>query len=286
MISWGRLHLAIMLPIKRILVPVDFSERCLRMIADARRLATIYSAELTLLHVVNPMYSFPATAISGPAMIPIPEAIIADRQKELDQFAAPELQGLTVRRFVYEGDPVDQIAGFVQSEDVSMIVMPTHGYGILRRFLIGSVTAKVLHDVSCPVFTGVHLEHHDSATPALSHVLCAVDLGPQSAAVLSWAGQFAADCGAQLDLAHAVASSESLAGTLSALGKLQEEAGVKATDVYSRPGDLATVVCDLAKDINADVIVIGRGHREEADGILATNAYAIVRQSPRPVVSV
>ncbi len=36
--------------------------------------------------------------------------------------------------------------------------MPTHGYGPFRRFILGSVTAKVLHDADCPVWTGVHLE--------------------------------------------------------------------------------------------------------------------------------
>ncbi len=275
-----------MLPIKKILVPVDFSDRCLRMITDAKALAAIYGAELTLLHVVNPMYSFPATAISGPAMVPIPDAIIADRQKQLDQFASDELQGVPVRRFVYEGEPVEQIAGFVQSEDVNLIVMATHGYGVVRRFLIGSVTAKVLHDVACPVFTGVHMEHHDTGTLAFSRVLCAVDLGPQSRELLSWAGQFASDCGAQLDLVHAASSSERLNSAASDLARLQEQTGVKAAEVYVHDGDPVRVVCDVARDIDAGVIVIGRGDREELNGILSTNAYAIIRQSPRPVVSV
>ncbi len=275
-----------MLPIHKILVPVDFSNRCLRMIADAKALAAIYGAELTLLHVVNPMYSFPATAISGPAMVPVPASVIADRQKQLDQFAADELQGVPVRRFVYEGDTVDQVAGFVQSENVNLIVMPTHGYGMVRRFLIGSVTAKVLHDVACPVFTGVHLDHHEAGTAAFAHILCAVDLLAQSRAVLSWAGQFASDCGARLDLVHATASAERLSDAAAELETLQDEVGVKASEVYLREGEAVHTVCSVAKDIDADVLVIGRGDREEIDGMLTTNAYAIIRQSPRPVVSV
>jgi nucleotide-binding universal stress UspA family protein len=35
--------------------------------------------------------------------------------------------------------------------------LPTHGLGAFRRSLIGSITAKVLHDAECPVWTGVHL---------------------------------------------------------------------------------------------------------------------------------
>ena len=62
-----------------------------------------------------------------------------------------------MRRLIYEGDPEAQIAAFTQAEDIQLIVMPTHGYGVFRRFLIGSGTSKVLHDVSCPVLTGVHV---------------------------------------------------------------------------------------------------------------------------------
>ena len=70
-------------------------------------------------------------------------------------------EGLRLRRVVYEGDPEAQIAAFAQAEDVQLIVMPTHGYGVFRRYLIGSVTAKVLHDVSCPVLTGAHIDRRD-----------------------------------------------------------------------------------------------------------------------------
>src|ERR1051326_1533133 len=187
-----------MLPIQKILLPVDFSERCLRMTVYAKAVAMHYGAELTLLHVVNPMYTFPATAISGPTMVPISDSQINEREEQLEQFAVEELRGVELRRLVYEGDPESQIAGFVESENVQLVVMPTHGYGVLRRFLIGSVTAKVLHDVACPVLTGVHLDPHRDRSPRFSNVLCAVDFDPHNQATLSWAAQFAADFGAQL----------------------------------------------------------------------------------------
>jgi nucleotide-binding universal stress UspA family protein len=42
----------------------------------------------------------------------------------------------------------------------------------------------------------------------------------------------------------------------------------------------------VAKEIDADLLVIGRGDREGLNGMLTTHSYAIIRQSPRPVVSV
>jgi nucleotide-binding universal stress UspA family protein len=291
-----------MLPITRILAPVDFSDRCLRMMPYVRALAETYHAELILLHVVNPFYGIPPTGISGPAMIPVSPTILQDKAKELDEFAVSELQGLGVRRYVYEGDTVAQIVEFARAEAVSMIAMPTHGYGVLRRFLIDSVTAKVLHDVSCPVLTGVHIENQAPERKAsFKNILCAVDLGPQSQEALTWAARLACDFGARLGVVHAMSALNPGVTLLlspefelemekpvrAQLEKLQEAAGAENATVYIEEGDAPKTVTAVAKSAGADLLVIGRGTREQDDtGRLRTNAYAIIRQSPCPVVSI
>ncbi|MBI2816711.1 MAG: universal stress protein [Acidobacteria bacterium] len=290
-----------MLPISRILAPVDFSDRCLRMMPYVRSLAQTYNAELILLHVVNPFYGIPPTGISGPAMIPISPTILQDKAKELDAFAVSELQGLPVRRFVYEGDTTAQIVEFARAERVGLLAMPTHGYGVLRRFLIDSVTAKVLHDVSCPVLTGVHLENHSPGREGIfKNILCAVDLGPQSQEALSWAAQLASDFGAKLGIVHAMSALNpgvtlllspefelQMAKPVRAeLQKLQVAAGAEKAPIYIEEGDAPKTVATVAKGIGADLLVIGRGTREDDTGRLRTNAYAIIRQSPCPVISI
>jgi hypothetical protein len=55
-----------------------------------------------------------------------------------------------------EGDPASIITEYAARNRVDLIMMPTHGYGTFRSLLLGSVTAKVLHDAECPVWTGVH----------------------------------------------------------------------------------------------------------------------------------
>ena len=82
-----------MRPISRILVPVDFSDRCLRMMPYVRAIAERYKAEVILLHVVNPVYTIPATGISGPALVPVPQWVFTEKTKELEGFAAFELRG-------------------------------------------------------------------------------------------------------------------------------------------------------------------------------------------------
>ena len=67
-----------------------------------------------------------------------------------------------------------------------MLWAATHGRGVFRRFLIGSVTAKVLHDVDCPVLTGAHTQQHaDGSATGISNIACAMDFSPQSEQILA-----------------------------------------------------------------------------------------------------
>jgi nucleotide-binding universal stress UspA family protein len=274
-----------MLPIQKILQPVDFSEGSLRMTAYAKALALRYGAELTLLHVMNPMYSFPPTAISGPAFVPVPESVIEEHEKKLQAFAVDELQGVPVRRLIYEGEVVEQISEFVQSENIDLAVMSTHGHGVLRRFLIGSTAAKILHDVTCPVLTGVHVSDNIEGPPSFANVLCAVDLDSHGENTLAWASQFAADFQAQLSIVHVVDSFDRAGQAKEAITRLQAASATPASTIYIEAGDPAKTVCSVAEKNGADLLVIGRGTDDESTGVLSTTAYAIIRQSPCPVVS-
>lgn len=273
-----------MLPISRVLVPVDFSRHCLGILPCAKAIASGYNAEITLLHVVNPVYTIPAAGPFGPVLVSIPRSVFTDAVTHLDRFGADELRDVRVRRLVYEGDPVDQIVAFAQSERSDLIVMSTHGFGVLRRFLLGSVVAKVLHDAACPVLTGVHTEQPWDPKPVtFSKLLCAVDLGPASQPTLAWASQFARDFHARLEIVHVVSSPAS-GGEREKLARLQAATEAQAAAVCIREGEAAKTVCSMAESTGADLLVIGRGSHES--GRLRTNAYAIIHQSPCPVVSI
>jgi nucleotide-binding universal stress UspA family protein len=75
-------------------------------------------------------------------------------QQDVAEFAAGELGHFRVHPLVFGGDPATAIVEKAHSECADLIVMATHGF---RRFILGSVTAKVLHDADCPVWTGAHL---------------------------------------------------------------------------------------------------------------------------------
>ncbi|MGC2662347.1 MAG: universal stress protein [Bryobacteraceae bacterium] len=286
-----------MYPISRILVPVDFSERCLEMIPYAALLGAKYDAEILLLHAINPIYSIPAIGGIGPILVPLPESMIKAVSERLDTFAADLLQGLNVKRLVYEGDPVEQVTEFAESGNVQLVVVPTHGHGMVRRFLLGSVTAKILHDVPCPVLTS---RQPETSPKAIHRILCAVDLRPPSQGILTWASQMARDLGATLSIVHVVPRLHShLDQELAPTARLAEESDARARlvalvteldeevapacDTYVQEGEVIATISSLAHSINADLLVIGRGR--EADGIKPTG-YSIIRQAPCAVLSV
>ena len=216
-----------MLPISRILMPVDYSQRCLGMIPHVSQFARQYNAEILLLHVVNPVYVIPETGISASAILSVPEWILTTQRKKMEEFAASELRDFRVRRLVYEGDPEAQIVTTAEAEDVQLVVMPTHGYGVFRRFLLGSVTSKVLHDLGCPMLTGAHLtEQGGSGNIAISNIVCAIDRDAQSRDTLEWASSLAADFQATLSVVHAIPRLDPSLG-VSSDSKAQMEATVR-----------------------------------------------------------
>jgi nucleotide-binding universal stress UspA family protein len=92
--------------------------------------------------------------------------------------------------------------------------------------LIGSVTAKVLHDANCPVWTATHAEEQQPTN--MPHtILCAVDGTPKSLAVMQWASGFTHEMGATLKLIH-VAPRISDALALPTEKALQEEVNEQA----------------------------------------------------------
>jgi nucleotide-binding universal stress UspA family protein len=291
-----------MLSLTKIVSPIDFSDRSEGAARYAGRLACHFHSELTLLHVLEPLsYELGAYDFSGSVMSTLP----ADRKREaetlLAKFLPDEFRNMNVRRVLVSGDPAGEIVQFAHSEGAGLIVIPTHGYGPFRRFILGSVAAKILHDADCPVFTGVHIADAAPDEPrSYRKILCAVDFCPQSAKALQWASEFAAGFGAQLTVAHITPSFEGRVGEVydpdwsrslaqsarKELDEMQKSLGVDADSLIEDSNSVPQAVCDAAAQLDADLLVIGRGSSSGILGRLRTNVYSMIRRSPCPVVSV
>ncbi|WP_321476280.1 universal stress protein [uncultured Paludibaculum sp.] len=269
-----------MLLLKSLLLPIDYSPRSLDAAGYVRALATRCDPEVTVLHVIG--QDAPRDAAND----------VVDAINNL-------LGGLKVVFTAAEGDPARCIVEYAQSHGVDLIMMPTHGYGVLRRFLLGSVTAKVLHDTDRPVWTCMHAEKQIQKNPTgIRAVACAVDLGPHSPGLLRWASDLAASYDARLIAIHASTQLEPVIGVVhdpewrahvsdvlwAQLSELVRKSGVTA-ELKLTAGEAAKAVALATRETGADVLVIGR----TPDGLmgrLRTNTYAIIRQSPCPVVSI
>jgi len=279
-----------MTSLTKILLPVDFSDRSAGAVRYARCLAERCASEIILVHALIPLHTEIGPDVAGAMLIDVYRGREEQAARELDSFMAPELASIPTRRLVLHGDPATEIVRFAHSEAVGLIAMPTHGYGPFRRFILGSNTAKVLHDADCPVWTGVHLEQApDAGQVSIQRILCAVDLGPHSNKTLAWAAWLQRQFQARLTLMHAVASHPDAPGIQDAareeLQRLQLETSAEI-DLLLETGEPARAICTAAARTSANVVVIGRGSAAGNFGRLRTNSYAIIRQSPCPVVSV
>jgi nucleotide-binding universal stress UspA family protein len=288
-----------MLNIKRILLPVDIPIASLGVIHQAATFARHFKSEIVMLHVV--------TAQSRAAIEPeesreladwdLLEVIKREAQKQQDHSLGPELDGLIIRCMSGTGDAAMAIVQTAEEEKADLIMMPSYGF-TFYKFLLGSVTAKVLHEAECPIWTGAHVEGGPVQEFAIRNVLCAVEFGPRADIAMSWAARLAAEFGARLTLANVTASvefwgpggnyvnekwKEELVGSASEeMAKVQQDMGTKA-DVFIGSGDVPKVLSQAAKQTKADLLVTGC---YPYGGHLRTHGYGIICAVPIPVLSV
>lgn len=285
-------------PIKRIVFPYDFSRQGEQAVPFVRAAASKFAAEVDVVAVVAPAWS---TAAAESPHVVGEETIARERatQDRLNRAFEGVLAGIPVRKVTLIGDPALKIVEYAHANAAGLIMMPTHGLGIFRNMLLGSVTSKVLHDARCPVWTATHAEEQ-RAPAEPRNVLCAVDGdSPGAAYLIRWAAGFCEKTGAALKLVYAVPPvSDWLA--IPSERELQEEVrregekkleAVRAEAGVDAPchvviGKVTDVVVETARQENADLLIIGRGSAQSTLGRLRTHVYGIVQQSPCPVLSV
>ncbi|MCA9144021.1 MAG: universal stress protein [Planctomycetaceae bacterium] len=135
--------------LKRILLPVDFSESSQLCLSTAVALARSNDAELFLLHVEEPQPVI--TAGGGVAAYPIP--LPATEELEAQLKAIDPGENARCSRHMVLGTASSEIVKFADESYIDMIVMGTHGRTGLSRLLMGSVAEAVVRKAPCPVLT-------------------------------------------------------------------------------------------------------------------------------------
>jgi nucleotide-binding universal stress UspA family protein len=160
-----RLHLsaiireAIMIALKTVLVPTDFSECSEAAVRYGLALAEAFGASLHLLHVVQDPYK-QAWAAEGFAA-PVTDMVLqwetqARERLEKTAAACAPLQTTIATRV---GSPFYDIAAYASEANVDLIVIGTHGRGPIGHMLLGSVAERIVRRAPCPVLTVRHPQH-------------------------------------------------------------------------------------------------------------------------------
>ncbi|MCS7027003.1 MAG: universal stress protein [Bryobacteraceae bacterium] len=287
-----------MLRFTKILFPVDFSRRSERIAPRVASFAHYFQAQLTLIHAYEVS---PPAYFDGQAWVETvdPQSLGEYARQQLAQFAQTHFESLQPEILIVRGEPAHAILEHAAAAKVDLIMLPTRGFGRFRRLLLGSVSAKVLHDASCPVWTDSHAEEVDHHTGfPYRNILCAVNRDEHSEPVLKFGLELASCLGASLNLVHAVHIAE-VAGpgfdeaafrhflleqAKADLGRLQQKVG-SSVETYVEIGPPEEVIARLARKLNADLVVIHRSG-PSLIGRLRSQDYAIIRESPCPVLSI
>lgn len=279
-----------MLPFRKILFPVDYSEPCQAIVPYVSEMQSRFSTELSLVHA----YGAEALAYSSLPItdLQLPEQVRALSEERLREFAHANFPGVKADVFIEVGEPGAVIENIVRHQGADLVMLPTHGRTPLRRFLLGSVTAKVLHDLTVPVWTG-----HPLHIPYTS-ILAAIDTSDEAEAVIRAAAALAESYKAKVSLAYALEMPPIGMGAAfidyhddfvkaadSRIHELKKQAGVSAPHTILE-GPVADAIHDHALKTSADLIVTGRGVVYGAVSRLWSHLYPIIRHAPCPVLSI
>jgi nucleotide-binding universal stress UspA family protein len=141
--------------IRRVMHASDFSPASRAAFAEAVEMAETNRAELVVVHVLTPVMP-----VAGEGMIPpqtwedIERSARASAQKSLGALLAKAKKaGVRARGVLLDGVPHEAIVRAVKSQRPNVLVMGTHGRTGLAKFLLGSVTSRVVALSPCPVLT-------------------------------------------------------------------------------------------------------------------------------------
>lgn len=183
---------------------------------------------------------------------------------------------------------------------MDLIVLSTRGHGVVYRFLLGSVAAKVLQESTCPVWTNPSLDEAPARKFIVHSVVCAVDLSPHSRNTVLRAAQIAEEFGARLTLVHITGGvevygpgapyvvpewkAEIVGYARREITKLRQDLCNKA-EVIIDSGNVCKLLNRAVDKAKGDVLVLGHmpcgGHLGENG-----SGYGIIRESHIPVLSV
>lgn len=284
-----------MLPFRKIIFPVDYSDACRAIIPYVKSAVEHFSAQLTLVHAYGPEgLSFVDLPMSSPDL---PQQVREFEQLRVRDFAQEVFPGIEAECFAELGEAGTVIHQILQHQGGDVVMLPTHGRGPVRRLMLGSVTTKVLHDAGCVVWTATS-RAAAAPKPEYRSIVCAVDENQEALSVITAGAALAKSYGAKLAVVHvlglppmsmeidyAAIRNDLMLAAQQRLREAMSSLNIDAPHAVIE-GNIANALHDWAGSHQADLLVAGRGHAQDGFGRIWSNLYSIVRESPCPVLSI
>jgi len=142
------------LGVKKILIPIDFSDYSKAALRYAINFAKCCEADMYLIYVVEPVI-YPPDFSMGQIAIPSVNAEWDQRAKdELANLAKSEIPAdVKAKTIIKTGKPFIEIIETAAEEDIDLIIIATHGHTGVEHILFGSTAEKVVRKAPCPVLT-------------------------------------------------------------------------------------------------------------------------------------
>lgn len=281
----------------RLLVPTDGSPGATAVLDHAFDIATAHDATVHLLNVADTGQD--SVTRIGDEVI---DTLETEGERIVDEAAERASErGLATEPVVLQGEPYSTIVDYADEHEIDLLVMPTHGRKGLERFLLGSVTERVVRRANVPVLTvrpdsdlaypyrnvlvptdgsdcadaalGVGIDTA-SAADATLHLLSIVDtttLGVDVRAQLQI--DYLEDTATEIvtDAEHTATE----AGIDDVSGSVEFGASIRST------------IVEYVEDYDVDLLVVGTHGRTGVDRyLLGSVAEQLIRTAPVPVLTV
>lgn len=285
-----------------ILCPVDFSEFSKCALAFAGSIAGRHRSKLFVQHVVEVQNKIEAGFAGAEFYAEYRELLRTNGEDRLAKFLkdAP-VSDAQPAPVVSEGFPTDAILGFATVESVDLIVMGTHGRRGLDRFMLGSVTERVVRKAACPVLT-VHGRTAEFAeagrlpTTRGGKILLCTDLSDRSRRAFDYGWSLAAEYGAELTLVHVIETVPHTSSMRASVSQVRDcleshtpphEYQLRPPNVAVRIGKPYEEIIALAAEGQFDVVIMtahGEGVRDPA--VFGSTTHRVIQLGPCPVLVV
>lgn len=272
---------------KRILVPVDFSEESMNALDAAHSLAVDTDSEILLLHIVEDP-NVESMKVSGEMhydpMDNLYVKLLLDKTKErLESIVNdPKMSDLSISYKIEVGNPYSSIAENIASHQASLIFMGTKGATGIQEILVGSVADKTVRYASCPVI----VVKGKCTVSNIKHIVYATDLNEDHEQIIDELKKMQEHFGATL---HVLKVFDSKWTTV---GEVKERADEfvnyfglsNCTVAVKMSNDLAETIMEYAAEIDAGMIAIGTHDRHGLLHLLASHVSKdLVNHAHRPI---